>query len=600
MASNTPNLGLLKKDPATDGNDTFNIKTMLNDNWDKIDEAVKDVQDGLADIKVPDASLTQKGIVQLSNATDGTRENVAATEKAVKAAYDQGKAAQDNLTTHLASTTHKQVSGVIQSGSLSNAEGYQTEASGSNSHAEGGNTIASGSRSHAEGGYTKATNADSHAEGYYTVASGDTSHAEGYYTVASGGTSHAEGYKTSAISNNSHAEGHGTKVNETGTLASVPINNTDLIGSSLIAVYGGHAEGFDTLVLGQAAHAEGVSTKASGQASHAEGQNTKASGYASHAEGNNTTASDYASHAEGSNTIASGDTSHAEGDTTTASGSASHAEGTFTIASGSRSHAEGYRTIASGEASHAEGSETDTNGYALSHIMGEYGNAKEAGSWHLANGSYYARGLAARISSRGGMYSSGSYSSSGADYAEMFEWLDQNQDNEDRVGYFVTLDGENIRKATSKDDYILGIVSANPSVIGDNHDLNWKGRFLTDDWGRTRYGLVDIPAITETRIIINEENGIESEETIEIKPAKQEWQPLVNPEWNPDEYYTRREKRPEWNAVGMMGKLLVRDDGTCKVNGYCQSNDDGIATASDRGYRVMERVAENIIRVVIK
>ncbi|MBO8169361.1 MAG: hypothetical protein H0Z35_09290 [Thermoanaerobacteraceae bacterium] len=37
MASNTPFLGLLKKDPATDGNDTFNIKTMLNDNWDKID-----------------------------------------------------------------------------------------------------------------------------------------------------------------------------------------------------------------------------------------------------------------------------------------------------------------------------------------------------------------------------------------------------------------------------------------------------------------------------------------------------------------------------------------------------------------------------------
>ncbi len=38
MASNTSNLGLLKKDPLTDGKDTFNIRTMLNDNWDKIDE----------------------------------------------------------------------------------------------------------------------------------------------------------------------------------------------------------------------------------------------------------------------------------------------------------------------------------------------------------------------------------------------------------------------------------------------------------------------------------------------------------------------------------------------------------------------------------
>lgn len=40
MASTTTNLGLLKKDPSTDGADTFNIRTMLNDNWDKIDAAV--------------------------------------------------------------------------------------------------------------------------------------------------------------------------------------------------------------------------------------------------------------------------------------------------------------------------------------------------------------------------------------------------------------------------------------------------------------------------------------------------------------------------------------------------------------------------------
>lgn len=40
MASYTEHLQLLKKDPVADGADTFNIQTMLNDNWDKIDEAV--------------------------------------------------------------------------------------------------------------------------------------------------------------------------------------------------------------------------------------------------------------------------------------------------------------------------------------------------------------------------------------------------------------------------------------------------------------------------------------------------------------------------------------------------------------------------------
>lgn len=38
MATNTENLDLLKKNPATDGDDTFNIETMLNENWDKIDK----------------------------------------------------------------------------------------------------------------------------------------------------------------------------------------------------------------------------------------------------------------------------------------------------------------------------------------------------------------------------------------------------------------------------------------------------------------------------------------------------------------------------------------------------------------------------------
>jgi hypothetical protein len=40
MASNTPRLNLYKKDPVADGNDTFNITTMLNDNWDRIDQNV--------------------------------------------------------------------------------------------------------------------------------------------------------------------------------------------------------------------------------------------------------------------------------------------------------------------------------------------------------------------------------------------------------------------------------------------------------------------------------------------------------------------------------------------------------------------------------
>ncbi|MDQ0412735.1 hypothetical protein [Mesobacillus stamsii] len=40
MAENTPNLSLYLKDPIADGNDTFNIETMLNENFRKIDSSI--------------------------------------------------------------------------------------------------------------------------------------------------------------------------------------------------------------------------------------------------------------------------------------------------------------------------------------------------------------------------------------------------------------------------------------------------------------------------------------------------------------------------------------------------------------------------------
>lgn len=88
MATNTTNLKLLKKDPIADGDDTFNIETMLNENWDKIDTAVKGVQDDIDGIVIPDATTAQKGIVQLTNATDSTSETTAPTAKALKTVSD--------------------------------------------------------------------------------------------------------------------------------------------------------------------------------------------------------------------------------------------------------------------------------------------------------------------------------------------------------------------------------------------------------------------------------------------------------------------------------------------------------------------------------
>ena len=173
------------------------------------------------------------------------------------------------------------------------------------------------------------------------------------------------------------------------------------------------------------------------------------------------------------------------------------------------------------------------------------------------------------------------------------EWLDGNKDNEDRVGYFTTLEGEKIRKATSMDDYILGIISATPSVVGDNYE-SWQDKYVTDEFGRIQYHDVIIPATYET---IDGKQIIIQEEHIDKHP-------IYNSNWDSSQEYISRENRPEWSPVGMMGKLLVRDDGTCEVGKWCKCNNNSIATISEtRGfdtYMVLERINENVILIEFK
>ncbi|MGO4529650.1 tail fiber protein [Paenibacillus sp. 2TAF8] len=60
--------------------------------WKKVPtrDEIQQLQEDILNTAIPPASLTEPGIVQLSNKTDGTSETVAATEKAVSAAFQAG------------------------------------------------------------------------------------------------------------------------------------------------------------------------------------------------------------------------------------------------------------------------------------------------------------------------------------------------------------------------------------------------------------------------------------------------------------------------------------------------------------------------------
>lgn len=174
---------------------------------------------------------------------------------------------------------------------------------------------------------------------------------------------------------------------------------------------------------------------------------------------------------------------------------------------------------------------------------------------------------AMQVDFSGNVYAGGAYKTNGADYAEYFEWLDGNTKNQDRVGLFVTLDGDKIKLA-NKGDYILGVISANPSIVGNSAELDWHDKYKTDVYGR---------------LIYDESHNL-----------------ILNESYNDTLEYVPRGARKEYDKVGLLGQLVVQDDGTCKVNGYCTASVNGVATKSDSGYRVIKRIDETHIKIILK
>jgi len=78
-----------------------------------------------------------------------------------------------------------------------------------------------------------------------------------------------------------------------------------------------------------------------------------------------------------------------------------------------------------------------------------------------------------RVRGDGTTYGNGAWNSSGADYAEYFEWEDGNPDNEDRTGMpvFMVPYGDGKIAVAPNDMYvdIIGVVSRNPAVIGNSN-----------------------------------------------------------------------------------------------------------------------------------
>jgi hypothetical protein len=170
-----------------------------------------------------------------------------------------------------------------------------------------------------------------------------------------------------------------------------------------------------------------------------------------------------------------------------------------------------------------------------------------------------------------------------ADYAEMFEWVDGNPNNEDRVGYSVVLVGNKI-KIAQQGEIPIGIVSAEPTMVGDAAPFRWSGAFSRDEFGRKIKENVEIVEWKEIKdAVFHYEKDGNGKDILVIDKEKEEithsyestkipsgiMPPnnaekkfiekfIENPEWDKTKEYIPRLERKEWSAIGLLGKLRIK------------------------------------------
>ena len=138
--------------------------------------------------------------------------------------------------------------------------------------------------------------------------------------------------------------------------------------------------------------------------------------------------------------------------------------------------------------------------------------------------------------------SNGTVLSQNADYAEVGQWADGNPNNENRIGYFVSIDdtqaGTTMVKATSTKD-VRGVVVTAPAFSGN---------------------------------------------------------------CSADKFDSNGNLLKQYAYVAVMGLVSVIDNGTCTINERCMPNDSGTAVPSSNnlGYQVIDRIDDTHILIAVE
>ncbi|MCR4779625.1 MAG: hypothetical protein K5876_00875 [Ruminiclostridium sp.] len=377
-----------------------------------------------------------------------------------------------------------------------------------------------------------------------------------------------------------------------------------------------HIEGKNnTAVWGYAAHIEGQSNTANNCNSSSIGgvSNTVTSDYAGDISGNNNQVSgsscstvkgcyntvtnssrDFVTGQhntlnDADSDLVGGESNNVSGDYDTVSGYGNTVPGHYNTVSGSSNVVSGNQNTVGGSGNQVSGARNsvcgqnnsasyndsmtcgdhNTNNAQFSMMCGRYGSAQSSLDHVLVVGNGSSGNLenSFYVKLDGSVYAANGYHAIGADYAEFFEWADGNPDGEDRRGLLVKLVGEKI--AAAHGDEILGAVSARPSVIGNACEEHWHGKYKLDLFGD----------------YVPDGNGDRQ----------------LSADYDPEREYIPRSKRREWAPVGMVGRLIIRDNGKCEPGGFVSARQGiGVPTYEETKVCCLKRLDDTHIEVLIR
>lgn len=218
-----------------------------------------------------------------------------------------------------------------------------------------------------------------------------------------------------------------------------------------------------------------------------------------------------------------------------------------------------YSTVLNGSNNWASGSS--------SVAMGSYATAKSDYDFSIGNGSHNTITLSGSVGTVACLLG---VAVGYADYAEFFEFFDKNPNNEDRRGFFVSLD--NNGKITLGNSNTIGIISSTVAILGDSADFVWDKMYLKDIWGCTA--------------------------------TDKDGNKILNPDYNPDIEYIPRRNRSSYAPVGLLGKIHVRTSEKITSN-FVDADENGFAKNGTK-YPVLETIREwtpeefGVVRILFK